>query len=158
RVAADSSGTGLTGITTTGVTWSGGAASFDGVSGAITASGPAVDTTKSYTASAWVKLTTTPSGWLTAVSQDAVHNRGLELQYDPADNRWAFARATSDTINAPVVRALSSTPPTVGAWTHLVGVFNSTNGAMTLYVNGTVNGTATDTTPYAATGPVQIGV
>ncbi|MFI8350693.1 toxin C-terminal domain-containing protein, partial [Streptomyces sp. NPDC085596] len=46
----------------------------------------------------------------------------------------------------------------VGAWTHVVGVYDTSNGAMKLYVNGTQSGaTATNTTPWAATGPLTIG-
>src|SRR5205823_487372 len=85
------------------------------------------------------------------------HNAGFDLQYDFADNRWAFTEVASDTPNAAVTRAKSTAAPTVGAWTHLVGVFDASNGAMTLYVNGAASGTATDTTPFAATGPLVIG-
>jgi hypothetical protein len=42
-------------------------------------------------------------------------------------------------------------------WTHLVGVFNSSNGATTLYVNGVAAGSATDTSPMASGGPLVIG-
>src|SRR6266545_6259463 len=51
----------------------------------------------------------------------------------------------------------ATTAPTVGVWTHLVGVYDSTTGAMTLYVNGAQAGTATDTTPFATSGPLVIG-
>lgn len=56
-----------------------------------------------------------------------------------------------------LIRALSPTAPTTNAWTHLVGTYNATTHAMSLYVNGTLAGTATDTTPIDATGVLAIG-
>jgi YD repeat-containing protein len=54
-------------------------------------------------------------------------------------------------------RAESATDAQAGVWTHLVGVFNSSNGATTLYVNGVAAGSATDTSPMASGGPLVIG-
>src|SRR6185437_12237343 len=51
----------------------------------------------------------------------------------------------------------AATAPTNGTWTHLVGEYNSSTGAMSLYVNGAAAGSATDTTPFAANGPLAIG-
>ena len=155
-VAADSSGAQHYGTLAGGVTWSGGTATFDGTNGEIATSGPVLDTTQSFTVSAWVKPTNL-TGWTGVLGQDATQSSGLFLQYDHDSNRWAFSRTTTDTVNAPSVRAESTAAPTTTAWTHLVGVYNATNGAMTLYVNGAANGTATDTSPFAATGPLAIG-
>ena len=41
---------------------------------------------------------------------------------------------------------------------HLVATYQAATGAMSLYVNGNLVGTGTDTgTPWAATGPLLIG-
>ncbi len=120
-------------------------------------SGPVLDTTQSYSVSAWVNLNATPSHDETVVSQDAVHNSGFALQYDSAANRWLFAQLRSD---APVnwdTFLESANPPTVGAWTHLVAVFDSSTGGATLYVNGAQSATGTGTGPFNATGPLAIG-
>ena len=78
-LAADSSGRTQTGSPTTsaisnatvsgtGVTWSasdrpgGGAATFNGTGGQIATAGPVLNTTQSFTVSAWVKLASLPSG------------------------------------------------------------------------------------------------
>ena len=42
-------------------------------------------------------------------------------------------------------------------WTFLAGTFDAGTGTMTLYVNGTAAGTASDTTPFAAHGAFTIG-
>jgi hypothetical protein len=53
--------------------------------------------------SAWGYTTTfTPNGaFETIVSQDGAYDSGFYRQYSAADNRWAFARITSDTSNGP---------------------------------------------------------
>ncbi|MEZ0110824.1 PKD repeat protein [Catenulispora sp. EB89] len=145
-------------LSATGVTWnSGGFGTFDGAGGSIATSGPAVDTTKSFSVSAWVNLASATSA-ATAVGQDGTQNSGFQLQYDAQDNKWNFARADSDVTNTPSsYRALSSAAPTLNAWTHLVGTFDQPSGTMTLYVNGAVQGTATDNSSFPAGGPLTIG-
>jgi large repetitive protein len=155
--ASDASGNQQIGALSSGVSWAGGAASFNGSTGVVTTAGPVLDTTASYSVSAWVNLSTTPTYFQTVVSQEAVHNSGFYLQYDSIDNRWAFSTAASDTPNAVITRAKSAGPPAVGTWTHLVGVFDAGTHATTLYVNGAQSGTATGSAPFASNGPLTIG-
>ncbi|MEV6971834.1 LamG-like jellyroll fold domain-containing protein, partial [Hamadaea sp. NPDC051192] len=152
----DNSGGDNTATATSGVTWSGGAGVFNGTTGWVTAAKPALDTTKSFSVSAWVKLAGNTIGQ-TAVSQDASVNSGFNLMYMKGSNRWSFTRNLTDTTNSGSATALSTAAPTLNTWTHLVGVYNAANGQMTLYANGTAQGTATDTTPIAANGPLVIG-
>jgi large repetitive protein len=155
--ASDGSGNQETGVLSSGVSWSDAAASFNGTTGVVTTADPVLNTTSSYSVSAWVKLPTAPTYFQTVVSQEASHNSGFYLQYDYTDNRWAFSTAASDTPNAVITRAKSDAAPTINAWTHLVGVFDSGTHAMTLYVNGAQSGTATGSTPFASNGPLTIG-
>jgi hypothetical protein len=55
------------------------------------------------------------------------------------------------------VRALSTSAPATGTWTHLVGTYNAGTHVLALYVNGALAGTATDSTPWAANGSLAIG-
>jgi large repetitive protein len=153
---ADNSGNDNTATATSGVTWSGGAAVFNGTTGWATTAGPVLDTTKSFSVSAWVKLAGNSVGQ-TAVSQDASVNSGFNLMYMKGSDRWSFTRNLSDTTNSGSATALSTAAPTLNTWTHLVGVYNAATGQMTLYTNGAAQGTATDTTPIAANGPLAIG-
>jgi large repetitive protein len=154
----DASGTGNT-AAADGVTWSaGGAASFAGTAGQqIATNGPVLNTTSSYSVSAWVNLAAVPSGFQTAVSQDAEVNSGFYLQYDAADHAWAFSEVASDTTNAAGIRAHASGTPTAGQWYDLTGTYDAATGVMTLYVNGAAAGTATDKSPVASSGPLAIG-
>ncbi|MBW8482523.1 LamG-like jellyroll fold domain-containing protein [Actinomadura parmotrematis] len=158
---ADVSGTGNSATVGGGVTWADQAAVLPGTAGQdIATNGPVLDTSQNFTVSAWVKLAaTSATAFQTVLSQDGAHDSGFYLQYDGPDNKWAFSRVTADTDADPAgVRALSTTDtPAAGTWTQLVGAFNAADGTMTLYVNGTAQGTATDPTPYNATGPLVVG-
>jgi hypothetical protein len=131
----------------------GSCASFNGTNSQFTTSGPVLDTGpgNSFTVAAWVFMTALApnNGFETIVSQDGVTNSGFYLQYSGTDHRWAFAR--------PGARALSASAPSLSTWTHLVGVFDASDDQLRLYVNGVLQGTATDTSPVAATGPLAIG-
>ncbi|MEU4653223.1 LamG-like jellyroll fold domain-containing protein [Streptomyces sp. NPDC023723] len=140
--------------TATGVTWGTGpdaGALFDGTRSQIITSGPALRTGagQGFTVAAWVRLTAVPGTFATAVSQDADEASGFYLQYSSADKRWAFAR--------PDVRAVSTTVPAAGVWTHLAGVCEGPNRRLRLYVNGVQEAVVEDTNPIAANGPLAIG-
>jgi hypothetical protein len=146
------------------VSWDGGAGIFSGSSNSfVGTSGPVLDTGsgKSFTVSASVFLVqfpTAPHYADTAVSQDGAKDSAFYLQYVLDDNRWAFSRVATDTTNpATGYRAESSGAPQLNTWTHLVGVYNGGNGQMSLYVNGTLQGTAKDPTPFASNGALAIG-
>jgi hypothetical protein len=139
----------------------GSCAAFNGTDSDIVTSGPVLDTGpgSSFTVSAVVDLTTiAPNGaFETIVSQDGNVDSGFYLQYSGANKLWAFSRVASDTQGAAGIRALSTAGPTLNTWTRLVGVFDASDDQLRLYVNGVLQGTATDTTPFAATGPLAIG-
>jgi hypothetical protein len=129
----------------------GGCGIFNGKDSQLTTVGPALSTgpDASFTVSAWVYLTST-SDFATAVSQDngANDSSAFYLQYSAPDKRWSFARKA---------RALSSAAPALRTWTHLVGVYQARSGQLTLYLNGTQQGTAHSPSPVASTGPLVIG-
>jgi hypothetical protein len=129
---------------------------LDGATGYGATTGPVVADTGSFTVSGWANLGATGHN-ADIVSQDGTQNSGFALQYDATDNRWAFGMAASDTAGAPIVRALSTTAPVTGGWTHLAGSYNAGTHLLSLYVNGTLVGTATDRTPWAATGALELG-
>jgi YD repeat-containing protein len=166
----DASGTGHP-ATANGVTWSGGAEN----GGVVSTAGPVLDTTGSFTVSAWVDPANDLKTTQTAVSQNgqpyapdssnpgAVSNSAFTLGFTgslglgvPTAN-WSFGRPLTSANSSSSVAATSTATATFGSWTHLVGVYDVSTGTMTLYVNGVASGTATDTTPAASTGPLEIG-
>ncbi|MBC3840540.1 LamG domain-containing protein [Streptacidiphilus sp. 4-A2] len=75
----------------------------------------------------------------------------------PAPTRagpWSRPARTTRTPPRTTTRAATAT---AGTWYHLVGTYNATTGTMSLYVNGTLAGTATNSSPWAAGGPLLIG-
>ncbi|MEW2134469.1 LamG-like jellyroll fold domain-containing protein, partial [Streptomyces sp. NPDC005435] len=156
----DASGTGNT-ARATGVTWSDDAANFAGTTGQqITTNGPVLDTTASYTVSAWVKMSSLPTHNATVVAQTGGTNSAFMLQYNYAHTSaplWSLEQTSTDASGATFPAAYSTAVPASGAWTHLVGVFDASTGAIKIYVNGTLSGSGTNTTPWSATGPLTIG-
>ncbi|GLY67238.1 LamG domain-containing protein [Amycolatopsis taiwanensis] len=128
---------------------------MDGSSGYATTTGPVLNTTTSFSASAWVKLNNT-NGYQTVVSQDGNQGSGFYLQYSKDDNAWAFSMLTADQANAPVIRATSTKPPVVGVWTHLAGTYDASTGTITLYVDGVKQATSVNR-GWAAGGNLVIG-
>lgn len=140
----------------------GSCAAFNGTNSDIVTSGPVLNTGpgRSFTVAAVVDITAIPANGAssTVVSQDGTDDSGFYLQYSGVDQRWAFARVASDTDNGPAgIRALSTAGPTLNTWTRLVGVFDASDDQLRLYVNGVLQGTATDPSPFAATGDLAIG-
>jgi hypothetical protein len=154
--------TGLHPAVPTGVTEAGGHGGcgvFHGKSSQLATTGPVLETGpgRSFTVSAWVYLTATGE-FATAVSQTGTVNSAFYLQYSKVGDRWSFSRAAYDSSDIDDVhRAVSTDPPDLNVWTHLVGVFDAADGRMTLYVDGEPQGTATDATPFASGGPLVIG-
>ncbi|MFL6077082.1 MAG: LamG-like jellyroll fold domain-containing protein [Mycobacteriales bacterium] len=129
----------------------------DGASGHATGTGPVVHTDRSFSVSAWARLTGTGHS-STVVAQDGTSRTGFQLAYSTSYNRWAFSRDNTDTNGSDQVRALSDAQPRVNAWTHLVGVYDSTTSRISLYVDGVRQAaTATVPSPWDATGPVELG-
>ncbi|MET9275148.1 LamG-like jellyroll fold domain-containing protein [Kribbella sp. NPDC003557] len=87
-----------------------------------------LDTSKNYTASAWVKLNKADGAFQTFVSQDGDRDSAFFLQYSGQDQRFA--------MSFPGIRALSPTKPNPGQWYHVTGVRDVVKGQLRLYVDG----------------------
>lgn len=142
------------GSVTWGTGYAGGCAVLNG--GYLATSTPLVRTDQSFSVAAWVLLTGT-AGFATALSQDGAQASGCYLQYSAQDDRWAFAQVGADVANATATRALSTFAPQVGAWTHLVGVYDAAAGLLRIHVNGAPSGSAAHSAAWQAGGGFQIG-
>jgi hypothetical protein len=94
-----------------------------------------LDTSRSFTLSAWVRLADT-EGWHTVLSQDGAQVSGFYLQYSATDRAWAFSMMSEDSVKARSTQAVAAGPPLVGEWQHLVGVSDCAAGRLRLYVDG----------------------
>jgi RHS repeat-associated protein len=158
--AADSSGNrGATGTYASSAERNG-SAYFDGVDDRMETNGPVVDTSQSYTVSAWVKMET-DADFQGIVSMRGENNdRAFSLYYFKwgASKLWSFSAASADEwIPSRYYDAWSSNPVQLNTWTHLVGVFNTADNSMRLYVNGVANGVTFNNSAWRGKGKVMIG-
>ncbi|WP_370348267.1 ricin-type beta-trefoil lectin domain protein [Catenulispora sp. EB89] len=138
-----------------GVSWQGGGyVGFAGTNRIATAA-PVVDTTKSFTVSAWVNLATVGTGTQTMLVQQGTTNSAFYLEYNGSN--WQFAMPTTDNASPTWTRITSTNAAAVGAWTHLIATYDSTSGRMALYVNGAPNSTGTIANSIASTGIFAMG-
>ena len=142
-------------LDTVGVSWpSTSYAAFAGTN-RIATSGPVLDTTKSFTVSAWVNLASATGSYQTMLVQQATTNSAFYLEYNGSN--WQFAMPTADTTSPPITRITSTNAATAGTWTHLIGTYDATSGRMALYVNGAPNSTGTVANSIASTGIFAMG-
>jgi hypothetical protein len=120
--------------------------------------GPVVDTSQSFTVSAWAKLTAT-TGYAAVLSQDGAVDSGFQLQYDPSCTCWDFVLPKADATDPGT--AVASSPSSAvapGVWTALTAVFDSGSDTASLYVNGAlVSSIAGPAVPWNAGGAFAIG-
>ncbi|MEU9161450.1 LamG-like jellyroll fold domain-containing protein [Streptomyces sp. NPDC048424] len=155
---------------------------LDGTSSYASVTGPLVDETGSFTATAWVRLDgekfkdTTKSYNVRVMGQSGTANSSWSLRYEQAAGssagKWKFARPTSD-VNDPVYATVTqSDVADKDRWVRLTVVYDAqqarstgdgdavTRGGMFLYVNTAQSGGSTGishTTPWQAAGNFEVG-
>jgi hypothetical protein len=128
----------------------GSAIRLDGADDAFETEGPVVDTTGSYTVSAWVQLDRKPGNWATIVGQDSVTgSSAFYLQYG-GGGRFAFSYDGEP-------RAEYVVEPVLGEWYHVVGVRDAAAQTLTLFVNGEQVGQSDVCGGVSPSGPLTIG-
>ncbi len=118
--------------------------------------GPVIDTSASFTVSAWVKLDNT-NGYQTFVSEDGTNVAAFYLQLRGDTGRFAFTRIAYDSTAAYGAIATSPIVPQDGVWYLLTGVYDAQAGTQSLYVNGALQQTVPSIAPWSATGPLAVG-
>ena len=119
-----------------------------------------LDTSKSYTVSAWVLFDGTPNTRV-AVSQNGpdyfAYTLGVGMS--GTEPRWSFKIQTDAAgADATSTSVTSTTAAPTGQWTHLTGVYDKAANSIRLYVNGVSIGSATvPSSVWDGHGAVQIG-
>ncbi|MFI2764792.1 ricin-type beta-trefoil lectin domain protein [Streptomyces echinatus] len=137
------------------------ALNLNGSSAYAATTGPGVNTSGSFTVSAWVRLNSLSGANSTFVSQSDAPSvgaaNGLQLYYSSKAQVWAFGRHNDDTTSTAFTAAYGA-KAVAGKWTHLVGVYDADADQLLLYVNGHLSATKAYTgTTWNASGPVQFG-
>ncbi|CAM5236505.1 LamG domain-containing protein OS=Streptomyces alboniger OX=132473 GN=CP975_29470 PE=4 SV=1 [Streptomyces alboniger] len=135
------------------------AASFDGSEGAhLDAGKPAVDTSGTFSVSAWVNLPERPKDDVSVVSQDGTAVPGFDLGYDVDTRSWTFRTPMND-MEGMGSWKVSGARAVPGSWTHLIGVYDDEMGTLSLFVNGDLieEDVQKRRTKWKAAGGLQIG-
>lgn len=139
-----------------------GSLQFNGTTGtgaSATTAGPAIDTSKAFTVSAWVRPAAL-NAYQTAVSQDGGTGKtisGFYLQISSA-NQWRMCmpRTFTATFVGDCATA-AGTVTTAGAWAFLTGVWDPVNQQIRLYLNGALAGTETHPSTPVTSGSFVLG-
>jgi len=116
------------------------------------------NTTKSFTVSAWVRLTD-KSADRAVFTRNAAGYAPLVLFYQKSTDRWLAQIPSAPAGDAVVWNdALSIEPAKENVWTHLAAVYDSDLESLTLYVNGVAETSIEEVKPFnAADGATWIG-
>ena len=111
-------------------------------------------TSSAWTASAWVKLATAPTGsnFSTVVSQSAGTYSAFELQARPAG--WCLNLPQPGNPGAD--NSVCGGTVNVGVWTHVAAQYDHSTGTVRLFLNGVQVGTRS-TTVTGSTGGLAVG-
>ncbi|MGY4928687.1 LamG-like jellyroll fold domain-containing protein [Streptomyces sp. 900105755] len=127
----------------TGSGWVDGGLTLDGVDDyAATASGvPTVDTSASFTVSAFVQAAAQPTGNVTLLSAPGTSRSAFAVRYVPGTasddpGRWRIETADADTTTATTTQVENGQFFSVQDWTHLAVVYDGFAHGLKLYVNG----------------------
>ncbi|WP_125809101.1 LamG domain-containing protein [Actinoplanes sp. ATCC 53533] len=159
--AADSSSRGLPATLKGGTGWIGGrtgaGAWLDGTTGYAETAGPALDTGRSFSVTAWAYLTQTGNGNRAVVAQDGAHVSSFMLHYNAGANKWAVWVPETDTGTPGGTLLTSAQAASPHGWTHLAAVYDAGLRQLRLYVNGVLSAAQVGVTVWKSTGPLTIG-
>ncbi|MCX5297945.1 ricin-type beta-trefoil lectin domain protein [Streptomyces sp. NBC_00193] len=131
--------------------------SLDGTSGTVTSTGSPVDTTGSFTVSAWARS----QAKNVVISQDGLHASGFMIWHD-ADGTWRFgmSKRDDDSWDYDQTGVMNDAAKVrINEWTQLTATYDDTTGLIALYVNGTLAGTGhhPKANVWKATGSLVLG-
>ena len=140
-------------------------ATFNGASSAAVTNTAVLDTTRSFSVSARVRLGTLPATDMTFAAQDGTDAAGFELGLRRAGNPlvpyWTFLMQDTSSQSSPAVAAWSPTAITaadVGRWTLVTGSYDAAEKKLRLYINGVLVAQADrGAAPWPAAGRFAVG-
>ncbi|MFI0162959.1 LamG-like jellyroll fold domain-containing protein [Streptomyces sp. NPDC017095] len=119
-----------------------GGVSLDGINDYGTTATVPVDTSGSFTVTAWAQAAAVPAKGVTLLSVPGTNKSAFTVRYDPPTTpgsdpgRWRIVMASTDADNATVAQVDNSQFYWPTEWTHLALVYDGFSKHLTLYVNG----------------------
>nr|WP_307167454.1 LamG-like jellyroll fold domain-containing protein [Streptomyces rishiriensis] len=132
----------------TGSGWVDGAVVLDGTNDYAAASLVPVDTSASFTVSAYVQAAATPTGPVTVMSAPGAKKSAFAVRYEPSatpttdPGRWRIATADTDSDSASVSDIGNGMFFSPTDWNHMALVYDGFSKEIRLYVNGELQETA----------------
>jgi len=111
-----------------------------------------LDTTKPYTAAAWVRFRRVDY-FQTVLAIDGKVEQAFQLQIN--NNRFSVTARAADDGSLASIHVTSLAAPQANVWYHLVAQYDGAN--MSLFVNGVLQNTLPYPIAWAATGRTVIG-
>ncbi|MEU6222893.1 LamG-like jellyroll fold domain-containing protein [Streptomyces sp. NPDC047042] len=150
------------GYTEGNTTWAGSgkigsnALAFDGsaVTMAVVPSS-VIDTGQSYTVGAWVKLNSVSGNNQTFAS--LVGGKVSPFYLQLSGGKFTFVTRASDANNSAATTVTAGSAAATGTWYHVLGMYDSAAQTISLYVNGTLQGSTAFTSPWTVNGATLIG-
>lgn len=133
---------------TTGSGWVDGAVVLDGTNDYAAAPVVPVDTSGSFTVSAFVQAAAVPTGPVTVISAPGAAKSAFAVRYEPSatpatdPGRWRIATADADSASAAVSDIGNGNFYSPTAWNHVALVYDGFSKEIRLYVNGELQETA----------------
>ncbi|MYV49651.1 hypothetical protein GT031_29895 [Streptomyces sp. SID2888] len=142
-----------------------GSLELDGVDGYAATTSVPIDTSDSYTVTAWAQASTLPQNSVALVSAEGAVQSAFTVRFvpdpaNPGSGRWELAVPDKDDVDATVVRVTNSEFYDVRDWTHLAVVYDGRAEQARLYVNGILQDQASraeNTHAFEATRSFQVG-
>ncbi|MEN3356104.1 MAG: hypothetical protein V7637_86 [Mycobacteriales bacterium] len=128
----------------------------DGASGYADAGPAVIDTARSFSINAWVKLDRI-GGYQTVVSVDGTQVSGFFFGLRDDTRRFAFVKLPADQAAGAPAFPSSTFDPVAGQWYQLTGVHDADTGTLALYVNGRLEATTPAPAKWTAAGSLVIG-
>ncbi len=117
--------------------------------------GQVVDTSGSYTVSAWVKLNRL-TGTQTVAAMDGTTQSAFFLQFRDDSRSFAFVTTPAD-AGQPGITTAAFLPAQAGRWYWLIGVHDAAAKTQSLYVDGVLQQTRPYAGAWTSPGPLTIG-
>ncbi|MFJ5552950.1 LamG domain-containing protein [Streptomyces sp. NPDC093225] len=118
-----------------------------------------LDTSKSYTVSAWARLSAGATQNETVLGIDGDVYSAFYLSYQTDKKTWTLRTSpydsTSGNISTQIV--VADQPAVANAWTHLSAIYDAADQEIRLYVNGRYQGAHSAAPSWKATGGLQVG-
>lgn len=127
-----------------------------GTDSSASTTSPALNTSESYSVSAWVRLDVLED-FATMVAQDGEQVSAFYLQ-KRSDGRLSFTTFPEDSTSSTACVVTGQIAPRVGEWYHVVGTRDASSREQRLYVDGLLSGRATcPGGVFAAQGGLSVG-